>query len=112
MSALRKSVRITRLKVILIATALAATVTFAVDVSRPPEKQIIARVYVGMVHGYQVVGRPLLKGVVACRFRPTCSDYSIQAVQRHGLIRGLALTIHRLRACKDDVPMGTPDSVP
>lgn len=112
MSALRESVRISRLKIILIATALAATFTFAVDVSRKPEKQIIARAYVGLVHGYQIVGRPLLKGIVACRFRPTCSDYSIQAVQRHGLVRGLALTIHRLRACKDDVPMGTVDVVP
>lgn len=104
--------RITRPKVILIATALAASITFAVDLSRAPEKQIIARAYLGVVRGYQIVGRPLLKGVVACRFRPTCSDYSIQAVQRHGLIRGLSLTFHRLRACQDDVPMGTVNEVP
>lgn len=84
----------------------------AFDVMRQPENQITARVYIGFVHLYQAVGRPLLKGVVACRFRPTCSDYSIRAVQKHGIGRGLVLTFIRLDSCQEDIAMGTIDDVP
>jgi putative component of membrane protein insertase Oxa1/YidC/SpoIIIJ protein YidD len=73
-----------RLKLILVTAILVAGLGFAWDVSRLPERQLTARAYIGTVHVYQAVGRPLLKGKVACRYRPTCSDYSIEAVQRHG----------------------------
>lgn len=85
---------------------------FAVDLSSQPENQLTARVYIGIVHVYQAVGRPMLEGVVACRFRPTCSDYSIEAVRRFGTIRGLVLTVQRLNSCQTSVPMGTIDEVP
>ena len=84
----------------------------AIDVARQPENQLSARIYIGLVHVYQAVGRPMLDGVVACRFRPTCSDYSIQAVERFGIVRGLILTVQRLNSCQTSVPMGTIDPVP
>ena len=99
-------------KLLILAVVLIACVGFAWDVSRQPEKQLTARVYIGSVHVYQAVGRPMLKGRVACRYRPTCSDYSIEAVQRHGTLRGLALTYQRIKSCTNDVPMGTVDIVP
>lgn len=34
-----------------------------------------------------------------CRFVPSCSDYSIQALREHGLLAGLWLTIRRLSRC-------------
>lgn len=34
-----------------------------------------------------------------CRFTPTCSEYAIEALQRHGLIKGLWLSIQRLLRC-------------
>ncbi len=83
-----------------------------IDLSRQPENQFSARIYIGFVHIYQAVGRPMLEGVVACRYRPTCSDYSIQAVERFGTVRGLILTYHRINSCQTDVPMGTPDPIP
>ncbi|HXD34657.1 MAG TPA: membrane protein insertion efficiency factor YidD [Pyrinomonadaceae bacterium] len=101
-----------KLKLVLLLVLLLGTSGFAWDVSRQPDRQLTARAYVGCVHVYQAVGRPLLKGWVACRFRPTCSDYSIAAVQRHGIIHGLALTFRRLRSCQNSVPMGTVDNVP
>ena len=101
-----------KLKVILLAAVVVAGAGFTWDVSRRPERQITARVYIGSVRVYQAVGRPLLKGWVTCRYRPTCSDYSIGAVQRHGSLRGLALTYKRIRSCTDDVKMGTTDTVP
>jgi putative membrane protein insertion efficiency factor len=35
----------------------------------------------------------------ACRFYPTCSEYMMQAVERHGVIRGVAKGIWRLLRC-------------
>ena len=35
----------------------------------------------------------------ACRFQPTCSEYAIAAVARHGVLRGIALTLWRLLRC-------------
>ena len=101
-----------KLKLVLLIVLLLGTSGFAWDVSRQADRQLTARVYVGCVHVYQTVGRPLLKGWVACRFRPTCSDYSIAAVQKHGILHGLSLTFKRLRSCQNSVPMGTVDNVP
>lgn len=97
-------------KRILAGVFFAGLLIFA-DTLRSPEDQLTAKAYIGFVHGYQSYGRPLLEGVVACRYRPTCSDYSIQAVERFGIWRGLYLTFKRLFACTDDVPMGTVDEI-
>jgi uncharacterized protein len=110
MSALWKRVRKFRLKLVLALFLIG--LTFVVDLARQPENQLTAKVYIGMVHVYQAVGRPMLEGVVACRFKPTCSDYSIQAVERFGTVRGLYLTFKRLNSCQNDVPMGTIDEIP
>lgn len=35
----------------------------------------------------------------ACRFYPTCSEYMILAIERHGLLRGIGLGTKRLLRC-------------
>lgn len=35
----------------------------------------------------------------ACKFQPTCSEYSIQAIDEHGLVRGLWLGTGRIMRC-------------
>jgi len=95
-------------KRVLAGTALAILLLF-VDTLRKPGDQVTGRVYIGTVHLYQIYGRPMLDGVVACRYRPTCSDYSIEAVERFGIARGLYLTVIRIYSCDDSVPMGTVD---
>jgi len=101
-----------KLKLILLSVVLLVGLAFGIRCLMPTKNQLTARAYVGCVRVYQAVGRPLLKGTVACRYRPTCSDYSITAVQRYGTLRGLVLTYRRIRSCTNKVPMGTLDPVP
>ncbi len=46
---------------------------------------------------YQWFVSPLLPP--SCRYEPTCSAYAVEALQRHGLIRGAYLTTRRLLHC-------------
>ncbi|HKG12282.1 MAG TPA: membrane protein insertion efficiency factor YidD [Pyrinomonadaceae bacterium] len=109
MSALRKSLKRpeTYLALLVVLVVLGVGDTF-----RSPANQVTARLWVGGVRVYQAVGRPLLKDRVRCRYEPTCSDYSVEAVQKHGVRRGLVLTVRRINSCRTSVPMGTHDPVP
>lgn len=83
------------------------------DSCRKPEKQILASLYVtGIRHIYQPIMRPLQEGRIRCRYKPSCSDYSIEAVERFGIRAGLALTYKRIRSCQQEIPIGTLDPVP
>lgn len=77
------------------------------DAFRVPESQITGRIYVSAVRGYQIVGRPLFDGIIACPYTPTCSEYSIHAVQKHGIGQGLVLTYYRINSCRSTVSPGT-----
>ena len=44
--------------------------------------------------------------LACCRFYPSCSDYCLQAIDAHGLIRGVALTVKRLLKCHPWHPGG------
>lgn len=46
---------------------------------------------------YQRVISPLFGP--SCRFSPTCSNYMLQAIERHGAVKGLALGIWRILRC-------------
>jgi hypothetical protein len=50
-----------------------------------------------LLRSYRKLISPLLPP--ACRFHPTCSQYSYQALQRHGMLRGSIMTIKRLSRC-------------
>jgi putative membrane protein insertion efficiency factor len=58
---------------------------------------------VALLHVYRRVLSPaknvLFGASVSCRFMPTCSAYALEAVQRHGLVRGGRLTVGRLCRC-------------
>jgi len=49
------------------------------------------------IRGYKLLLSPWVGH--SCRFQPTCSTYAIDALERHGPIRGLWLTIVRLVRC-------------
>lgn len=82
------------------------------DSLRTPEKQISAKFYLQFVCIYQKRISPYLEGHVRCRYIPTCSEYSIIAVQRFGIRKGLFLSIKRVLSCTKDVPLNTYDPVP
>lgn len=84
----------------------------ALDSLRQPSQQITARAYLAAVRGYQHYARPVLQPYIRCRYRPTCSEYSMQAVRKWGIRRGLMLTTKRLWSCTSAVSPGTPDPVP
>jgi uncharacterized protein len=50
-----------------------------------------------IIHGYQLLLAPFTGG--ACRFEPSCSVYAIEAVTRHGLIRGGWVALRRVVRC-------------
>jgi len=52
---------------------------------------------IGLVKGYRIFLSPWLGS--SCRFEPTCSQYSLQALQNHGAAAGSYLTITRLARC-------------
>ena len=46
---------------------------------------------------YQLLISPILRS--NCRFLPTCSEYAIESLKSHGLIKGIILTIKRIARC-------------
>lgn len=50
-----------------------------------------------LVKAYRKVISPLLPN--SCRFTPTCSEYALEALQRHGAIKGSLLTAYRILRC-------------
>ncbi|HEY1726079.1 MAG TPA: membrane protein insertion efficiency factor YidD [Steroidobacteraceae bacterium] len=50
-----------------------------------------------LIRGYQLTISPLLGP--RCRFYPSCSHYAIEALQRHGSVRGSWLALRRVARC-------------
>jgi hypothetical protein len=62
-----------------------------------------------LIRAYQLAISPLLGA--RCRFNPSCSQYALEAVERHGSLRGGWLAIRRLARCHPFHPGGY-DPVP
>ena len=58
-----------------------------------PKKGLIA-----LVRAYRLLLSPWLGN--GCRFEPTCSAYSLQALEQHGALAGSTLTLYRLVRCQ------------
>lgn len=54
-------------------------------------------ILVAALRGYKLLISPLLPS--ACRYYPTCSEYMMQAVEKHGVLRGVWLGVKRLGRC-------------
>lgn len=51
----------------------------------------------GLLRAYKLLVSPWLGP--ACRFTPTCSEYAADAIERYGLLRGVAKAAKRLLKC-------------
>jgi len=61
-----------------------------------------ARLAVMLIRLYQRFAPPLVRG--SCRFAPSCSEYACESLERHGLVRGIALAARRIARCQ---PLGS-----
>jgi len=57
----------------------------------------MSKLLIGLVKAYRLLFSPSLGS--SCRFEPTCSQYSLDALQRHGAMAGTYLTVARLARC-------------
>ena len=55
------------------------------------------RVLILALKGYKKLISPLLPS--ACRFYPTCSEYMMEAIAKHGAVRGVWMGLKRLGRC-------------
>jgi putative membrane protein insertion efficiency factor len=66
-------------------------------------------VFILLVRGYQFTISPLLPA--SCRYFPSCSAYAIEALDRHGALKGGWLAVKRIARCHPFRPGGY-DPVP
>jgi uncharacterized protein len=67
--------------------------------------EFIKKVILKCIKFYQKVISPL-KINARCRFYPTCSQYSYEAIERYGIIKGVYLAIRRILKCNPLHPGG------
>lgn len=60
-------------------------------------KSLLTKFLVFLVRIYQRVLSPLLPP--SCRYTPTCSQYAVEALKKHGPWRGLILSVRRFTRC-------------
>jgi len=53
-----------------------------------------------LVRMYQTCISPFIGGRCACRFTPTCSEYTRQAIEKYGLCRGVIMGMKRISRCR------------
>ncbi|MBO7247817.1 MAG: membrane protein insertion efficiency factor YidD [Bacteroidaceae bacterium] len=59
---------------------------------------ILAKILILPIKFYRLCISPMLPP--SCRFTPTCSQYAIEALSKHGPFKGLYLTVRRLLRCR------------
>lgn len=71
--------------------------------------KLISKLLIFFIKGYQVIIKPLFP--TSCRFHPSCSEYTVQSIQKYGPLRGIWLGVNRIRKCHPYNPGGY-DPVP
>ncbi|WP_080569171.1 membrane protein insertion efficiency factor YidD [Desulfitobacterium hafniense] len=65
---------------------------------------MMKRLLIGVIRIYQRYISPLKRP--SCRFYPTCSEYSIQAIQKYGVVKGCWKSLVRILKCHPFHPGG------
>jgi|TARA_B100000959_G_scaffold49520_1_gene51015 hypothetical protein len=58
---------------------------------------IFTNILIKLIKGYKFLISPLLGN--SCRYLPTCSEYSIEALKKFGLIKGIYISLKRILSC-------------
>ena len=58
----------------------------------------ITLIIVGIIKFYQIVISPVIGP--SCRHYPTCSQYTIESLKTHGVLKGLYLSVRRIWKCR------------
>ena len=66
----------------------------------PNKQSFSVRIALRMVRFYQRNISPVIGGRAACRFTPTCSEYTHQAIARYGVLRGTYMGLRRIMQCR------------
>jgi uncharacterized protein len=74
-----------------------------------PVVRLPSRLLAAVIRGYQRLVSPALPPT--CRFHPSCSQYALEAITRHGALKGSWLAARRLARCHPFHPGGF-DPVP
>ena len=60
-------------------------------------KKVLIAPFIFLVRIYQTLISPLTPAT--CRYQPTCSHYTVEALKTHGIFRGSGLAIKRIFSC-------------
>ncbi|MCA6361448.1 MAG: membrane protein insertion efficiency factor YidD [Bacteroidetes bacterium] len=60
-------------------------------------RRIFGGLFIGLIRFYQYAISPYL--APSCRYTPSCSQYGIEAIRKHGPLRGGWLTLKRIGRC-------------
>lgn len=57
------------------------------------------RLILGLIRGYKRIS--FFQSIIftGCRFYPTCSDYTYQAIEKYGILKGGFMGMHRILRC-------------
>ena len=58
---------------------------------------ILTRILIVLIKGYKLIISPYLSP--SCRYLPTCSEYSIEALKAYGLLKGTFISLKRILSC-------------
>ena len=59
--------------------------------------QLIAFIFIFLIRVYKAMISPFFNP--CCRYTPSCSEYGIQAIKKHGPLKGGLLTLKRIASC-------------
>lgn len=89
--------------------AVVVALVAAHDVAVPVREAFGARAALAAIGQYRSHVSPHLKGVVYCRFTPTCSAYGQESIRKYGLAKGGVKTVWRILRCTPWQKAGTVD---
>lgn len=88
---------------------VALALVVAHDAAVAPREAFGARAALAAIAQYRAHVSPHLRGVIFCRFTPTCSAYGQESIRKYGLAKGGVKTAWRILRCGPWTRMGTVD---